>query len=332
MRSVATVLGVVAIASSSLAGAPSRGRVVRVDKPRTVEVFVPAGTFYMGIDEDSAGAALNQCQVAFYPPGSTPRLQNALGQWQDFCDDYAKEMAQMQPREVVLDAYAIDRDEVSVADYRACVAAGGCSLDALIAGDERYIRDDWPMVNTTWEEAQRYCQWRGARLPTEAEWERAARGDAADAVWPWGVFEQPEDFNHGQARALAMLVLERRALYLPIKFFGDPDDSDGTAVLASRGTYPWGESPWGTRDQAGNVAEWTADAYFGDDRNKGYTGLSAINPLREGGAMQTRVVRGGSWRQPAFIARSNLRDPFNKLYEPSARFSHVGFRCARSLR
>lgn len=331
MRSVVTALGVVAIAGSSLAGAPGRGRVVRVAKPRVIEVFIPSGTFSMGIDEDSASAALNQCQVAYYPQDTLPRQQTALG-WQDFCDDYHKEMLQMQPREVVLDAYAIDRDEVSVDDYRACVAAGGCSLDALIAGDERYIQDAWPMVNATWDEAQRYCHWRGARLPTEAEWERAARGDSRDAMWPWGVLEQPKDFNHGQSRALAMRALERRPTLTPLRFFGDPDESDGAAVLAPRGTYPWGESPWGTRDQAGNVAEWTADAYFIDDKQKGYTGLSSINPLREGSATQNRVVRGGSWRQPPFVARSNLRDPFNRIYDPGARFSHIGFRCARSLR
>jgi formylglycine-generating enzyme required for sulfatase activity len=331
MRSVVTALGVVAIASSSRAGAPSRGRVVRVDKPRVVEVFIPSGTFFMGVDEESAGAALIQCQLAYYPPGSVTRQQTALG-WQDFCDDYHKELLSMQPREVVLDAYAIDRDEVSVADYRTCVADGGCALDALVAGDERYIHDEWPMVNTTWDEAQRYCQWRGARLPSEAEWERAARGDRVEAVWPWGALEQPKDFNHGQSRAVAMRELERRPAFTPLKFFGDPDESDGTAMLAPRGTYPWGESPWGTRDQAGNVAEWTADAYFTDDKQKGYSGLSSINPLREGSATQNRVIRGGSWRQPPFVARSNVRDPFNKLYDPSARFSHVGFRCARSLR
>lgn len=328
MRSAATVLGVVAIAGSSHAG----GRVVRVEKPRTVEVFVPAGSFTMGVDDDGAAAALNQCQLAYYPSGPTQRHQTALGQWEDFCDNYLRDLSAMRPREVVLDEYAIDRDEVSVADYRKCVASGGCSLDALVAGDERYIRDAWPVVNVTWDEAQRYCHWRGARLPTEAEWERAARGDDAEAVWPWGELEQPKDFNHGQSRALAMRELERSPSIYPLKYFGDPDDSDGSAVLAERGRYPWGESPWGTRDQAGNVAEWIADAYFYDEKQAGYTGLSAINPLREGGLGAARVVRGGSWRQPPFLARSNLRDPFNRLYDPTARYSHVGFRCARSLR
>jgi formylglycine-generating enzyme required for sulfatase activity len=64
----------------------------------------------------------------------------------------------------------------------------------------------------------------------------------------------------------------------------------------------------------------------------GYLGVGDYNPRRDGASTDARVVRGGSWRQPAFFAQSNLRDPFGALYEPSRRFSHVGFRCARSLR
>jgi formylglycine-generating enzyme required for sulfatase activity len=119
---------------------------------------------------------------------------------------------------------------------------------------------------------------------------------------------------------------------MPLSFFGDPDDSDGSALLAVPGSYVWGESPTGTRDQAGNVAEWTADAWQHDDRIKGYAGLGPINPHREGAPHVARVVRGGSWRQPVFVAKSNLRDPFGEMYDPSRRFLHVGFRCARSAR
>ena len=238
----------------------------------------------------------------------------------------------MLAREVFLDAYAIDRDEVSVTDYRRCVDSGACALDALVAGDERYIHADWPMVNVTWEEAQTFCRWRGGRLPTEAEWERAALGDARGKDWPWGELEQPKDFNHGKPRAVAMRDIERQLSALPIKFFGDPDDSDGAMLMAPPGSYPWGESPWGTRDQAGNVAEWTADAHFHDVEHRGYKGLPAVNPLREGQVGAERVVRGGSWRQPPFLGKGNLRDPFNAYLASNARYSHVGFRCARTIR
>ena len=109
-------------------------------------------------------------------------------------------------------------------------------------------------------------------------------------------------------------------------------------LLAPRGSFPWGEGPYGTRDQAGSVAEWTSDAHGATDATLGYKGLSGcaegdrcVNPRRDGSSTDARVVRGGSWRQPPFLAQSNVRDPYNVLYEPTRRFSHIGFRCARSL-
>jgi formylglycine-generating enzyme required for sulfatase activity len=314
-------------------GAP--GRVVQVAAPRRIEVFVPAGRFAMGVEEDAALVAVQQCELA-YPAfnGSQLATQKPIG----FCNvDYETDLEHMRTRSVYVDAFAIDRDEVSVTDYRRCVAVGGCDLDPLISGDERYIRDGWPMVNVTWLEAEDFCRWRGGRLPTEAEWERAARGDNPDATWPWGIEERLKDFNHGQPRVEAMREIERTQTIpqVPWVLLGDPDDSDGSVLIAPPGTYIWGEGPYGTRDQAGNVAEWTADAYVHDDNVKGYDELSTTNPVRDarpGELDPVRVVRGGSWRQPAFVAHSNLRDPFNLLYRQSFRFSHVGFRCARTLR
>ncbi len=323
-------VGAAAIAGDGGAGTDrAHGRVVRVEETaRHREVRIPAGKFLMGVDPEALQAAKNQCDVLF--PASSGFT--AAGQRVSFCDDYYDDLSKMDQREVYLDAYMIDRDEVGVRDYRACVAAGACDLDPLVAGDERYIHDDWPMVNVTWDEAQAFCHWRGGRLPTEAEWERAARGDDPAAIWPWGDREQPRDFNHGQARTHAMRAIERAPSITPLQFFGDPDDSDGSTLLAPPGSYVWGESPFGTRDQAGNVAEWTADAWVFTDHEKGYQNLPTVNPVRETpSATAPRVVRGGSWRQPTFIAKSNLRDPFQQIYEANRRFSHVGFRCARGL-
>lgn len=321
MRWAPALLAVLAVAPESGA----TGKVVRVEAPRRVEVRIDGGKFLMGVDEDTAGAAVAQCQVVFHDAGRFGARTSEV------CELYLESLSRMEPRDVYIDAYFIDRDEVTVEDYRICVSKGGCSLDPLVSGDDRYIRAEWPMVNITWFEAQDYCKWRGGRLPTEAEWERAARGDDPSSTWPWGELEQPKDFNHGQPRSHAMRAIERQANAL--QFFGDPDDTDGHALLAPRGSYVWGESPFGTRDQAGNVAEWTADAWIHSDRVKGYADLPTVNPYRDPTTPKTpRVVRGGSWRQPVFVAKSNLRDPFGFIYEGDRRFSHVGFRCARSVR
>jgi len=351
---ISTGLALLTAAAAGGIATAGSGKVIRVEHPPSREVVVPAGSFWMGIAEGDIDQIASQCEMFFEPQAQT--LTTINGRSGTLCGGYRDELSQMTMRQVFLGKYAIDRDEVSVTDYRKCIAAGVCSLDPLIAGDERYIQDAWPIVNVTWFEAQEYCRWRGGRLPTEAEWERAARGDdpdqsrASEKIWPWcdeaigdstttQCVERVHDFNHGQPRVQAMRDIDRTGNILHL--LGDPDDVDGFALIAPPGSFPWGQGPYGTRDQAGNVAEWTADARGNTETTIGYHELPGcteredsivcINPKREGSDRDSRVVRGGSWRQPSFIARSNLRDPYGIMYDPSRRFSHVGFRCARSL-
>jgi len=336
----ARYLFVVLAAASATAG--RSGRVVRVEQLAAREVFIPAGDFEMGVTKALADEAEADCKDMLGGQDITMPPNNV-----DVCEYYEAELEDMPKRIVSLSAYAIDRGEVTVAEFRGCIAAGACPLDPMIDGDERYLRDEWPIVNVTWDEAQLYCHWRGGRLPTEAEWERAARGNDS-RLWPWGNAPRDADFNHGRSRDEQMTNLQRSTGW-PLEFLGDPDDSDGAAVLAPPGTYPWGDGPQsngrGAHDMAGNVAEWTADAWGMKDDVRGYANVPGciesedpddararcINPLRERGDSDQRVVRGGSWRQPDWLGRTYLRDPFNYYYSADRRFAHVGFRCVREL-
>jgi sulfatase modifying factor 1 len=294
-----------------------KGRAVRVERSRGREVFVPAGTFTMGLTAEDAEALLDECRVA---------LAHEF-----MCEVYEQVLAKMVARVVHVDAFAIDRTEVTLTDYRRCIAAGGCSLDPLIAGDERYQGDGLPMVNVTWGEAQQYCRWAGGRRPTEAEWERAARGDDGRA-WPWGDTERAGDWNHGKiwddaVRELEMLRVGQGTRRNPL-VFQVADDSDGHALSAPAGSYRWGEGPYGTLDQAGNVAEWVADVWSPE----GYADLPSFNPVRTTSlGSEAHVVRGGSWAQPPYLGRAAARDPVNVDYIGDRRLPYVGFRCARSL-
>jgi formylglycine-generating enzyme len=202
------------------------------------------------------------------------------------CDDGDACAADAQPaHQVSLAAYAIDPTEVTEAEYAACVAGGGCDeLDG--AGTDA----DLPVRNAAWGDAAAYCAWRGARLPTEAEWERAARGSDARR-FPWG----------------------------------DGAADCGRAALAGCGSGPVavggldGDGPFGTSDLVGNVAEWVADYYLSDY----YAQAPASNPPGPSAGGE-RVIRGGSWLDDPAAASAWMRrhaDPLNPV-------SDVGFRCA----
>ncbi len=306
--------GAIAAAQPSAAQAGrsrGRGTFVQVATAPLEAVEIPSGSFSMGLEPDAIQELTTHCQEVFGPLLET-------------CARIVEQLEGMAMRSVLVSRFAIGRREVSMAEYRACVAAGRCSLDPLVATDGRATRDDWPVVNVTWWEASEYCRWRGGRLPTEAEWERAARGDDARA-WPWGGPARPDDYNHGRLAPPAMRTLPAlRTRGLADDWVGDPDDSDGAALLATPGTYRWGAGPWGTLDQAGNVAEWVYDAWSAT----GYANLPNANPVREPTLFEARVVRGGSWRHTPEQCRVDARDFFNEDYVPDRRSAYIGFRCA----
>ncbi len=218
---------------------------------------------------------------------------------------------------VTLSAYAIDRTEVTNAQYAVCVAAGACrqpSPTTDYLGEPYYGTDvfaDYPVIFVSWQDADAYCRWRGARLPTEAEWEMAARWNPRTGqvtTYPWGDQQDPALLNFCDAGC----PLDQ----------ADRSFDDGWTQTAPVGSYPAGASPVGALDMLGNVAEWVADWYDADY----YADSPAEDPAGpEDGTL--RVLRGGAWGVPLTAIRATARAGF----EPDLRIAGLGFRCAASI-
>ena len=245
-----------------------RGTVVK----RPLEAMVPirGGQFTMGASVELQSAALELCREEI-------GVRNRVACVRDVVESEGPQ------RKVFLSPYSIDRVEVSVAAWRTCVQAGACSPAPLAVADERFLKPSLPITSVTWGEAAAYCAWRGGRLPTEAEWERAARGTDG-RVWPWGNVLKPNAFNHGRFAGPDDAGSDFIALIRP-------DASDGATFLSPVGAHPDGASPDGIYDMAGNVMEWTSDYY----RPESPQSSSVVNPHGpDAGAM--RSLRHCTWR------------------------------------
>jgi serine/threonine-protein kinase len=256
--------------------------------------LVPAGEFSMGSNMDRV--------MAICP-----------GLYRGSACDLLKFKNEAGEHTVYLDSFYIDQYEVTNAQYAECVRQGSCrrpedassNTRSLYYGDPTF--DNYPVIYITWSDARTYCQWRGARLPTEAEWEKAARGTDG-RFYPWG-----NDFDGTQANSCDRNCNEPRS----IETF-----DDGYADTSPVGWYANGQSVYGVFDLAGNVWEWTADWL---DPNY-YASLTSTvrNPLGPASG-EERVLRGGSWLSDAF----NLRSALRYSYRPALSSYHIGFRCAK---
>ena len=214
------------------------------------------------------------------------------------CDDDEKPY-----HEVSLGRYFIDEHEVTVAEYAECIAAGACGtpISKRIWG-RRYCnfgkkdRANHPQNCVTWFDARDYCQWAGKRLPTEAEWEKAARGTDG-ALYSWG--DTP-------AAGCDVAVVDED---------GDGCGANSTWPICSK---PLGRGPYGTCDMMGNVVEWTADWY--DARYFDHTPTSAPKGPAKG---EDRVLKGGSWNRGGKKSRASNRVGYPPDDDPYCR----GFRC-----
>jgi formylglycine-generating enzyme required for sulfatase activity len=200
---------------------------------------------------------------------------------------------------VLFQPFCIDRFEVTWSEYESCVEAGVCSPSPLSA-DPRFAGPDKPATGVTWGDALACCRRRSVRLPTELEWEAAARGPESWR-YPWG--DSPEEGRSNCAEGCG----------------------DFYPFTAPVGTFDEGMSSYGLHDMAGNAAEWVADEYCEDPhRGRGYALSADGNCLR--GIMA--VVRGGSYKDPIEVTRSSNRY-YNRLEEGDPT---IGFRCASDLK
>jgi eukaryotic-like serine/threonine-protein kinase len=236
------------------------------------EVLIPAGTFQMGCDVS------NLAESCF---------------------------SNEQPLHMVyLDGYHIDKYPVTNARYKACVDAGGCTAPQSVNSSTRspYYGNatyaNFPVINVTWHQASAFCAWADKRLPTEAEWEKAARGSSDTRKYPWG--------NEDPTCSLANYV-----------------GSTGYCVgdTSEVGSYPAGASPYGVMDMAGNVWEWVNDWYQAD-----YYSVSPDSNPQGPATGPERVLRGTWWNGYG----ESLRSAYRNYFHPDFWDLDYGFRCVRS--
>jgi formylglycine-generating enzyme required for sulfatase activity len=208
-------------------------------------------------------------------------------------------------RRVTLSSYYMDRTEVTVAAYGECVASSRCAPPPT----GRFFnwgvqgRETHPVNGVSWQDANAYCQWAGRRLPTEAEWEYAARGTDGRA-YPWG----SEAASASRMCGFSMTRFPHPSNPLPAA-------RTGTCEAGAQRTNV---SPFGVADMTGNVTEWTSD-WYGP-----YVGDGLLDPSGPSGG-QARVVRGGGW-----IGDELMRTFHRHSLAPTDRGGYtIGFRCAR---
>jgi formylglycine-generating enzyme len=278
--------------------APAAG-VVALRPPLDRRVRISGGRFVMGSTPQEMQDAMQLC--------AKEALGIVCARIEHTWDVANAVRAEGHAHEVTLSDFEIDVTEVTVEKYARCVAASGCSPPSFPPGDPRYDVPSYPVTHVLWQDAANYCTWAGARLPTEAEWELAARGKINNA-FPWGNIYSPRLCNHGA-------------------FADDPSDArDGFVGLAPVGSFPDGATPTGLLDMAGNASEWVADWYERDEQQFGYKRGAATNPKGPPFGALGHVIRGGSYRDGAHWQRSASRRASGWAER------EVGFRCAADVK
>ena len=228
------------------------------------EVYFPAGEFWMGSAEGEGEA-----------------------------DEHPR-------HKVYLDAFYLDRYEVTGKDFESYLAAHPKEHPTITGWYDREVKpgmEKRPVIGLTWKRCVNYCAWRGKRLPTEAEWERAAAG-LTQRLYPWG--SGPLDLQHANFNKCCFIR--------------------GGDVLEEVGHYSLGKTPEGVYDMAGNIAEWVHDWY-----DKNYYQHSEYRNPRGPAKGKHHTIRGGAWNSLAHYMKSADRYGYNDGKD----FYGIGCRCAR---
>jgi formylglycine-generating enzyme required for sulfatase activity len=254
-----------------------------------VMVYVPAGAFQMGSTPAQIAEALELCDP-FVESGECPKA---------LFDDESPQHT------VTLGDFWIDQTEVTNTQYRLCLEAGVCQ-DTPCLTEPGANAPDQPAGCMTWQDANSYCLWVGTRLPTEAEWEYAARGPDA-RLFPWGDRFDPTRLNYCEINC-----------YSPWR---DTAHDDGYNLAAPVGEFASGASWCGALNMAGNVLEWVADWY-----DPVYYGISPVDNPQGPDAGTEHVIRGGASNQNPSYQRAAWRS----CLMLSGWYGLLGFRCAAS--
>lgn len=234
---------------------------------------------------------------------------------------------------VMLDSYWLDKTEVTNAMYNQCVLTGKCERPNVLGSYEdpqtsfdRFDNQkfkDHPVAFVSWNDAKNYCTWASRRLPTEAEWEKAAIWDPisnTQQLYPWG-----NEFNCKRGNYDDELKLD--ASIMP----DTPANCDGFARSSPVGSFPEGESAYGALDMGGNVWEWVNDAFLETDPFTDTLNYYAVSPIFnppgvDPALSEYRVMRGGSWNLTFGFGRGTYR----LWYGLDDTYDGIGFRCALS--
>ena len=284
MRPTRILLVLVAICSALSLGADVSSDLV-LSSPE--KILIGGGRFTMGLDDEGLADSLSLCGRARSDETCTPQA-------------FASERP---AHEVYVSAYAIDRTEVSRQAYDLCRAALRCPPPRVADHDKRFSDPSFPITGVTVAEAADYCAFVGGRLPTEAEWEKAARAGSARR-FPWGRYFNSRVVNHGRAD-------------------GTAEPLDGYTFTAPVDAFPDGKSAYGLLNMAGNAWEFTAD-YF----DEAYYRTSPESDPRGPETGTSHVLRGGSF----LSAPHDLRVTARAFLPDGDARADVGFRCAYDVR